>query len=1061
MVTESLRCEGDVGMVPEPASTSAGDDAVVGLLGEPTPCIRKPDTDHRSYRKVVLENGMCVLLITDPDMKDQDSGEQEGDLDDEDLDGGDEDEGDMEAEVASSGGEEEEEEEEEEGSSTKKAAVAMCVHTGSFSDYEEIPGVSHFLEHMLFMGSEDFPNENEYDSYLSKNGGMSNAYTDTECTNYYFDVQPKGLRGALMRFAGFFNSPLCKKDAVDREVQAVESEFVQALQNNAARLSQLRCHTATEGHVFRKFSWGNFRSLIEQPTQKGHVPRDLLLKYHKSAYSAERMSLVVLGAEDLATLERWVRELFSAVPCGLGPPVSFSGQGKPYEGGWVYALPMTREGHELHVLFQLPCLHRHYESKPDDYISHLIGHEGEGSLLSVLKQKGLVTHVSAGVAHEGYDRSTIGYMFNVTFVLTEKGLRFGRDGFGVVEYLFAYINLVRAAGPQRWIWDEISAASKMRFKFAAEDEAADYVQELAVNLRLYKTEHALEGDYLHATWDPELVQRTLGLLVPKNMRVEVQSLSFEGRAFEREEPWFRVPYSARRLTDEESEALARFTDAPGLSLPPRNKFLPTDFGIRTQDLAPGERSWLDKASAFGCPTPEALLCPPLLVSSSQDTEAWYKHDRFFRTPKLALLCSFEPDDARSTAERCVLLKLATRVLEDSLVETTYLADVADLSTHVYSNGDRLELRLEGFSHKLPTLLTEVLGGMASLEPDGERFEACRETLRRALKNSIFKPSRHAAYLRLLSLQLESWPLENQLEALEGLTAEKCRDFVRGLLSSSRRQVLIHGNATTEEAKSMVAEARSKFSAGPPRGPFVKRLALLKPGQRFVHSALAQNPQEKNSASEVYFQVGEENDSDYAALSLLEQLVYEPFFDQLRTKEQLGYSVSCGVRNTFGALGFCFSVVSAKVSPPEIEERVESFLEQFVETVRGMAEEEWRQNVKSAVEAKHQQDQTLGEEAERHWGQLSSGRYEFFQQLEIAERISSTTKEAFLAWFGRHISAKSDERRALRVRVFGRESEGRGEDQGSYSAGDLMNFREEVAALERKTEPAREGEHPKC
>ena len=101
MVTESLRREGDVGMVPEPASTSAGDDVAVGLLGEPTQCIRKPDTDHRSYRKVVLENGMCVLLITDPDMKDQDSGEQEGDLDDdEDLDGGDEDEGDMEAEVA-------------------------------------------------------------------------------------------------------------------------------------------------------------------------------------------------------------------------------------------------------------------------------------------------------------------------------------------------------------------------------------------------------------------------------------------------------------------------------------------------------------------------------------------------------------------------------------------------------------------------------------------------------------------------------------------------------------------------------------------------------------------------------------------------------------------------------------------------------------------------------------------------------------------------------------------------------------------------------------------------
>ncbi len=39
-------------------------------------------------------------------------------------------------------------------------------------------GMSHYLEHMLFMGSEKFPDENEYDSYLASKGGGANAFTE-------------------------------------------------------------------------------------------------------------------------------------------------------------------------------------------------------------------------------------------------------------------------------------------------------------------------------------------------------------------------------------------------------------------------------------------------------------------------------------------------------------------------------------------------------------------------------------------------------------------------------------------------------------------------------------------------------------------------------------------------------------------------------------------------------------------------------------------------------------------------------------------------------------------
>lgn len=70
---------------------------------------------------------------------------------------------------------------------------------GSMSDPRELPGLAHFCEHMLFMGTQKYPSENEYNKYLSEHGGSSNAYTAADHTNYYFDVAPEAFEGALDR----------------------------------------------------------------------------------------------------------------------------------------------------------------------------------------------------------------------------------------------------------------------------------------------------------------------------------------------------------------------------------------------------------------------------------------------------------------------------------------------------------------------------------------------------------------------------------------------------------------------------------------------------------------------------------------------------------------------------------------------------------------------------------------------------------------------------------------------------------------------------------------------
>ena len=133
---------------------------------------------------------------------------------------------------------------------------------GSFCDPQGFGGLAHFCEHMLFMGTKTYPCENEFESFLSRHGGSSNAFTDQEATVFAFDVRAKYLKGALNRFARFFSEPLMKADSMGRELEAVDSEFVQARTNDGARLEQLLFHLAKDKHVTRNFSWGNRLSIL-------------------------------------------------------------------------------------------------------------------------------------------------------------------------------------------------------------------------------------------------------------------------------------------------------------------------------------------------------------------------------------------------------------------------------------------------------------------------------------------------------------------------------------------------------------------------------------------------------------------------------------------------------------------------------------------------------------------------------------------------------------------------------------------------------------------------------
>ena len=119
-----------------------------------------PDAEikHKTYRAILLNNDLPVILISD--------------------------------------------------NSTKKSIISISVNTGYYNDPVNLPGMAHYLEHMLFLGTEENPDPSEFRTFISENAGSSNAYTSTLETNYFtVAAASSSFLQVFKRQSDFFVSP--------------------------------------------------------------------------------------------------------------------------------------------------------------------------------------------------------------------------------------------------------------------------------------------------------------------------------------------------------------------------------------------------------------------------------------------------------------------------------------------------------------------------------------------------------------------------------------------------------------------------------------------------------------------------------------------------------------------------------------------------------------------------------------------------------------------------------------------------------------------------------------
>lgn len=920
---------------------SSSDASIVRVIDN----IKKSDSDPWHYRGLELSNEMLVLLISHPNID--------------------------------------------------KAAAALDVCIGSLADPSNVPGIAHFLEHMLFMGSEKYPGENEYSKIIEGNGGYSNAYTSGDHTNYYFDINPSQLAEALDVFAQFFISPLFSAASTDRELQAVNSEFEGNVSKDPWRLLQLDKATSDPSHPYSRFSIGNTESLRNNPKALNIDIREVLLNFHREHYSANRMSLAILGNQTLDELQSLALKSFSQVqnkklPKTVYPADPYSSQRKTI----CYVVPV-KEHRYLTVHWVIPNHQDLYYCNPESYLSHLIGHEGNGSILSYLKKLGLASELSSGEkgAAPGFS------FYSVDIALTIEGLHQWER---VLYIIYQYIAMLKQAKPQEWIFEECKNVNSMLFQFREKEKPDDFVSHIAEQMRDYPLTECLSGEYELREFRPDLINELLDeYLRADKMKVLLVSKDFAQEA-NQEEKWFGTKYKLDHLPEELIEKCMNCELDPELHLPKPNEFIPTDFHLFSGDKK-GEAPQI-----------------PSKIKENEFCRLFYASDDFYKLPKAYIYFEFRNPLSNVDPLHFNMNNLFATLIEDSLTELTYPAEIGGLKFDLSAINNGIQLTIHGFSHRIKQLLAIIIEKMVNFEVKKQSFEIFKEKLKRSLTNSRRDVPYQMAIGGVSYLTAEhQWSKDELLSCVDGITLEDMASFIPRMLRRLYTDSLMYGNLTKEQALDYMAHVQQVFQDKGFHQPlfpamwFNQRELNLPEGCNFAYRML--NDAHQLHAIEVYFQCFQQSFKNNALLELFCHLVDEPCFDQLRTKEQLGYVVNSGARRSRGVQGFRVIVQSAR-ELDHVNQRIESFIASMRDYISSMSDETFQKQREGYIVKKTEIPKRMHSQANKFWNEIITHQFCFDRNRIESEILKTVEKNDILQFYDHYISACSIYRRKLALHV---------------------------------------------
>lgn len=921
--------------------------------------VRKPVTDNREYVHTTFDSGLHVLVVND--------------------------------------------------ALAEKAAYAVSVEAGSLEDPLDFPGLAHFLEHMVFLGSKKYPNQDDFSQHLALYNGYHNAYTASGETVYYNEVGYDGFEKGMDIFAQFFIAPTLDEGMVNKEIHAVDSEHKKNMPDTKWQIYHLLEAIANPKNPMSKFSTGNLETLKTKPESEGKSLVAALRNFHKEHYCSQKLHLVLVANMTTDKQLELAHKYFDGIPktdeksCqprrtyydvpaytkdqgNLGQMITVASHGTP----------------QMWIFFPTIPLKEHYRAVPEAYISNAAGHWGPGSLKALFTEMDLVQSYSFHA-----DQSVAGSKLMFTFALTPKGLQ---DPNLVLEKFFAYFNMLNAKDIDEKVMTSMKGLRKIDFDYQEKQSSENkFVSQLAGSTPNYAPEDILAGGYLIMEEDTKLVKNVLASIVPDNMNVILVDPTFDESKGNKHEKYYDFKYLQKPL---ETEAKARFASAKDerLSPPPALEYVPT----KTDLIQEGSGS------------------EPKKVLEDGRLQMWWMGMNAVKLPKTSINIKVGyPASLTKRVDGNVLASMHSRLVYHILEEPTDEMLMCGISYSVSAHTDGLSISFGGFDQHIEALIAAVLPTVRKPSFKDEDFEMVRRELVQQLSDiTSSQPYGHAQQALEVVTVRGAFSRKELLEMSKDtkkVSPDTYQKFLGEVFEKdSHMTLLFAGNVDQARAEKITKLVEEKLEMQHLRSAKkeeveVTRLAVLKPAEEVEIRVANPIPDDPNHATIAAYQFGVPTIADRAHLSLLSGIIERPVFETLRTKHQLGYVV-------FGYATLHQNIAEVQVlvqgfreNPDAVDLLIESTLGNITKHIETIQPAEIETRKQSMITAYTQKPTSISSEAGQFWAPIWDETLCFKKKELLVKYLQSgkLTDNKPLLEMWKKITSDSKDRKKVIVKLFGK------------------------------------------